>query len=94
MDDLISRQAAIDALIRKTRPHDNGDGTTTICVMSEGLVREIITHLPTAEPRTGKWVLMSDCTGKYYACSWCGHDGYSGMNYCPNCGAKMEESDE
>ena len=46
-----------------------------------------------AEPRTGKWVLMSDCTGKYYACSWCGHDGYSGMHYCPNCGAKMEESE-
>ena len=50
-------------------------------------------HLLTAKQRTGKWVLMSDCTGKYYACSWCGHEGYSGMNYCPNCGAKMEESD-
>ena len=49
--------------------------------------------VPTAKPRTGKWVLMSDCTGKYYACSWCGHDGYSGMHYCPNCGAKMEESE-
>ena len=51
-------------------------------------------HLLTAEPRTGKWVLMSDCTGKYYACSWCGHDGYSGMHYCPNCGARMKEENE
>lgn len=46
--DVISRQAAIDALIRKMRPHDNGDGTMTICAMSEGLVRETLNDLPSA----------------------------------------------
>ena len=101
--DLISRQAAIDALIRKTRPHDNGDGTTTICVMSEGLVREVITDLPTAEPRTGKWMIDNGL----YRCSACKHlwselwwaetvpleKMLKLMPYCPNCGARMEESE-
>lgn len=29
-----------------------------------------------------------------YECSECGHMGYSDMNYCPNCGAKMDEVEE
>ena len=50
MSDLIDRQAAIEALIRKMRPHDNGDGTITIHVMSEGLVKETLNDLPSAQP--------------------------------------------
>ena len=50
MSDTISRQAAIDALIRKMEPHNNGDGTITICIMSEGLVRETLNDLPPAQP--------------------------------------------
>ena len=50
MQDLIDRQAAIDALIRKMEPHNNGDGTITICMMSEGLVRETLNDLPSAQP--------------------------------------------
>lgn len=50
MKDLISRAAAIDALIRKMRPHDNGDGTITIYIMSEELVRETLNDLPSAQP--------------------------------------------
>lgn len=99
MDNLISRQAAIDALIRKMRPHDNGDGTTTICVMSERLIREVITDLPTAEKK-GKWIPQDHnykhgnvSTCLYFApvCSECGNAGGFNMNYCPNCGARMEE---
>ena len=50
MSDVIYRQAAIDALICKMRPHNNGDGTMTICVMSEELVRETLNDLPSVEP--------------------------------------------
>ena len=93
MDDLISRQAAIDALIRKTRPHDNGDGTTTICVMSEGLVREVITDLPTAEPRTGKWLSVFvdglGFNGLMFECSECGKRSAGRTNFCAYCGADM-----
>lgn len=74
----------MDDLIRKRSATDR-------MIIAKTLLESILQDMPTAEPRTGKWVLMSDCTGKYYACSWCGREGYSGMNYCPYCGAKMEE---
>jgi len=38
----------------------------------------------------GAWVFMSDSVGEYSCCSWCGHEGFKGMNYCPNCGARMD----
>lgn len=91
MDDLISRQAAITLPImpkeyRKHKPIDCDDAYE----QGWGDCQSCIERLPTAEKK-GEWVLMSDCTGKYYACSWCGREGYSGMNYCPNCGARMED---
>ena len=52
MGDTIYRQAAIDALICKMEPHNNGDGTMTIYVMSERLVRETLNDLPSAQPET------------------------------------------
>lgn len=42
-------------------------------------------ELPSAE-RHGRWVE----TDTYPKCSVCGLYGVSDMNYCPNCGAKME----
>ena len=51
------------------------------------------------ERKTGKWKETDDgWDGIYYVCSECGCpwtliDGTpydNGMNYCPNCGAKME----
>lgn len=50
---------------------------------------------PTIEPKKGKWV-----EDEYwdYKCSACGKgiddDIYRFMPYCPNCGAKMERSEE
>ena len=48
------------------------------------------------ERKTGKWVKLFDDT---FHCQLCGHtfmviQGEDSMNYCPNCGAKMEEEDE
>lgn len=54
MDDVIRRRAAIDALIWKIRPHNNGDGTIMMCVMSEELVRETLNNLPSAQPEVIK----------------------------------------
>lgn len=60
-----------------------------------------VIHAPTIEPerKTGKWIEVE----KYYEaaecrCSLCGqtmttHVGER-MNYCPNCGAKMEEGEQ
>lgn len=99
MDDLISRQAAIDALedAGMTNYQATGDFYGIINALT------VIKNLPTAEPRKGKWIaerLMTTSAYNTYQvlrCSICGHSEVwqMGRNYCPNCGARMEEeSDE
>ena len=81
MDDLISRQAAIDAIARLDIPED-------MCVF------EILSHieleigtLPSAQPerKKGEW---SDGY-RWQRCSLCKQTGKKSWNYCPNCGADM-----
>lgn len=50
---------------------------------------DMISMLPSAE-RHGRWVE----TDTYPKCSVCGLYGVSDMNYCPNCGARMEGEEE
>ena len=86
LNDLISRQAAIDAINRLDIPED-------MCVF------EILSHieleletLPSAQPerKKGKWIYDGDC----YICDQCKSafgwwaDSQT-SNYCPNCGADM-----
>lgn len=87
MDDLIDRQAAIDAVI-------NG-----VCLGCDCDVIDKLKALPTAEKK-GKWI--DGNKGKWNAvycpkCSVCGTPFYgietARYHYCPNCGAKMEESE-
>ena len=78
--DLISRQAAIDAV-------------TKYCIKND--LRELLANiecLPTAEPRTGKWipnnVVNAVCP---WCCSECNSNQMDRTPYCQMCGAKMEE---
>ena len=50
MCDLISRQAAIDALIRAGKPINNGDGTSTIMPLTNAVIREVLTAVPSVQP--------------------------------------------
>lgn len=85
MDDLIRRQDAIDACIRvrELRAYDE---------------IEEIKALPSAEPKTGKWLpdnnnyyeerfVCSECKGNYKVATCMGKPVWK---FCPNCGAKME----
>lgn len=76
MDDLISRQDAIDALCT---PHGILYPIRTI------------EELPSAERKKGEWIDMNTFTTMYmprYKCSIC--DVWANKsNYCPNCGADM-----
>ena len=67
------------------------------------IIRELPSvAIPSAEPQTGHWTRelirneKGGCIGAKMICSECNndnkHDEY--MNYCPNCGAKMERSDK
>ncbi len=94
MNDLISRQAAIDALRDAENHAFNG--------YYKGLVKahKIIADLP-SEQKRGKWLVrdVEDYKGKptgkkYIMCDQCGqavkHDFVRGLpNYCEGCGADM-----
>ena len=94
MEQLILRQAAIDALrdylVGKRCPDD---GTLT-CRLIEN---EVINKLPPAEPKRGRWISADAIFGGVpFYCSECGENtrdtvmGKPRWNFCPNCGAKME----
>ena len=88
MDDLISRQAAIFGLMKEAKA-DGAYGyidTKTAC--------DVIKELPTAEKKGRQ---IDYCGG--VKCDQCGFECddtyYLGeANFCPNCGARMEESGE
>lgn len=93
-NDLISRQAAIYIAFRSP-------------FFSDSLMEEL-RALPAAQPKTGRWILDTTQFLPEYVCTNCksrfplvasGGEFYStlcceNMNYCPNCGAKMEEKTE
>ena len=95
MDDLISRQAAIDVVgantwagsrIRRLPTADFNDYT-------ERLWKEAYERgKRDAQPKKGKWIMrghMCECT----ACEHSRPISVYPMFFCPNCGARMEEND-
>ena len=103
MDDLIDRQAALDAI------HCNivvtGRENAELVAKTIGEFADRIKALPTIqpEPQEGKWVYGEDFTADCvdgYRCSRCGFfvpwdynhkliDYINDYVYCPKCGAKM-----
>ena len=99
MDDLISRQAAINSIDDLPNcPNGFSDCYDKARIIS------VLEELPTIEPKKGRWEkhYLPDCT--YYTCSVCGFESIDSVsvydddgwyveevptNYCPNCGAKM-----
>lgn len=101
MSDLISRQAAIDALKDEVILID-GYCSVDNRVIDESDAIEAINSIPSARPnqKVGKWIYKS-CIGweETWICSECGEETTSTCmrkpryKWCPMCGAKMEEQD-
>ena len=90
MDDLISRQAAIDVL------RGYFDGMLETDTWSPCDVYGLIEVLPSAQPerKKGKWIETDKHDIYYqpgYKCSVCGVLTTCHGDYCPNCGADMRE---
>ena len=91
--DAISRQAVLEGLrtCYDTETKEYSDGSQWINY--EDAVAEM-ENLPsvTPQPKMGLWKIHRDSTGrKYGECSECMmRQSVGSLNYCPNCGAKME----
>lgn len=99
MDDLISRQDVINAILAS-----NLSACTVYGRSEEGMetakeLIQAIKNLPSAQPdrKSGKWHSRIYSKIEMFVCSECQHEysydaetGEQFYNYCPNCGAKME----
>ena len=88
MNDLISRQAAIDVMAEL-----QGRAYTKAELKGISKAWKRIKQLPSAEPVThGKWIDRNGATvapfWERYECSLCGARS-NDSNFCPNCGADM-----
>lgn len=90
MDDLISRQAAIDKVEPWLKCDSYGWGERNVL---KAVLYEL-RFLPTAEPRKGRWMHDGSRWENRWICSKCGYKWFfecaRGM-FCPNCGARMCE---
>lgn len=104
MDDLISRQAAIDALKehRALYCDSTPDTFSKLSYAEKSRVDELDTaiatlvNLPSAE-RHGRWIDVEPAPYNlfYATCSVCGdRQTIEVANYCPMCGASMDEVNE
>ena len=96
MNDYISRQAAIDAVM-DTEPIALRDGDNKIfTVQSTSDVVDALEALPSAQPerKKGRWIDKTSGYAFNYECSNCGYTVHyqfiDEYNFCPNCGAKMD----
>ena len=103
MDEYIDREAAL-SLIQPDAPED--DTAAITIATAKKLVRSIVYRTPTADVEPvihAHWIEQEDGNiDTYYTCSACKEDFdlIAGTpcenlyNYCPNCGAKMDETVE
>ena len=96
MYDLISRQAAIDAIKELCQHYTH---TKSVNHQHMNFVIEELENLPSTQPerKKGKWIVpvprgsVISYSRAYWECDQCHKATFFGneMNFCPNCGADM-----
>ena len=88
MSDLIRRQDAIDAIQKLP------NAGIQWFVNAESVFK-VLEELPSAERKHGKWIHYDEGDFDYdYKCSLCGYAVWDNSDYCPNCGARMCDSND
>jgi hypothetical protein len=96
MDDLIRRHAAIKALVLMESKNKSDGFSDEYDIISRTKATIEISNLPSAQAqrKRGKWEIVSQHENPptyIYSCSECRHKSFGFYNFCPNCGARMEE---
>lgn len=99
-DKLIKASDAVDIVAKHSSLYGDGEINTDD---SEALLYDImseIMNLPSAgsERKMGEWIPVNDnrISGRCSICGWEAYlyeDDVVGMDYCPNCGARLEEKE-
>lgn len=85
MSDYIKREDALEQFDY----YDLGEYLTT-------QIRDMLMDIPSADVapvRHGHWVVIDAEEPRRYGCSECKRLSWHMENYCPNCGAKMDEEE-
>ena len=94
MDELISRQAAIDA-VRELYINPQKINNDIVYDTAIDQAHDALVNLPSAQPerKKGIWFPRNSGFQKWFRCSECAYRLYEpkGTKFCPNCGADMRE---
>lgn len=90
MSDLISRQAAIEAM--RELPHEYNTKEQRARTGGIAACQTIIRELPSVHPKTGHWIPINPLLTAA-RCSECKSALAEKTNFCPYCGARMESED-
>jgi len=96
--DAISRQATVERLCRVADfMNEKRRGLGSPYVMAALFIQDNKDEFPPVTPqsKTGRWITSHIPESVLCECSACGFTcGAYSFNYCPNCGAKMQEVEE
>ena len=99
MSDLISRQAAINAICEHGTDLERRGITGLSVANHKQITVDLLEKLPSAE-RTGRWTHVYDESAKLFfgdkwVCSACGNSNIYGIpDFCPYCGADMRGEED
>ena len=92
--DLISRQAAHDALDRTCNlvcQYSKKQRYSMCGACPLGSAFDALTEVPTIDPvKHGKWEVVDEEEPRWYGCSLCKKMARWPYNYCSHCGARMD----